>query len=135
MADVNKWIGIGRLVRDGELKYLSSGSPVLNFSIAVNSKKKQGEQWVDEASFLDVVLYGKQGESVNTYMVKGKQVAIEGRLHQARWEQDGQNRSKIEIVADNVQLLGGGNQQTAPAHQEQAAPSVKAGTFPDEVPW
>ena len=137
MADVNHVILIGRLTRDAELKYLGSGTAVLNFSIASNSKKKQGDQWIDEASFFDVVLYGKQGESVNQYMTKGKQIAIEGRLHQRRWEQDGQSRSKVEIVADNVQLLGGGNQQTAPDHQpsKPAAPDVQPGTFPDDVPW
>ena len=132
-SDMNKWIGIGRLVRDGELKYLSSGTAVLKFSIAVNSKKKQGDQWIDEASFFDVVLYGKTGEAVNQYMTKGKQIAVDGRLHQSRWEQDGQPRSKVEIVADNVQLLGGGNQQSAPANREQAAPASQS--FPDDVPW
>ena len=58
--------------------------------------------------FFDVVLFGRQGESINQYLTKGKQVAIQGELRQDRWEQDGQSRSKVEIVATNVQLLGGG---------------------------
>ena len=137
MADVNHVIRIGRLTRDAEIKYTSGGMAVCKFAIAVNKKKKQGDQWVDEANFFDVVLWGKQGESLNQYLVKGKQVAVEGELHQNRWEQDGQARSKVEINADNVQLLGGGNQQTAPAHQEQASQTVdvQPGDFPDDIPF
>jgi single-strand DNA-binding protein len=106
MADVNHVILIGRLTRDAELKYTSGGMAVCKFAIAVNKRRKQGEQWVDEANFFDIVLWGRQGETLNQYLVKGKQVAVEGELHQNRWEQDGQSRSKIEINANNVQLLG-----------------------------
>lgn len=107
MADVNHVILIGRLTRDAELKYTSGGMAVCKFALAVNKRRKQGEQWVEEANFFDIVLWGKSGESLNQYLVKGKQVAVEGELHQNRWEQDGQARSKIEINANNVQLLGG----------------------------
>jgi len=107
VADVNHVILIGRLTRDAELKYTSGGMAVCKFAIAVNKRRKQGEQWVEEANFFDIVLWGRSGESLNQYLVKGKQVAIEGELHQNRWEQDGQARSKIEIMANNVQLLGG----------------------------
>ena len=139
MADVNHVILIGRLTRDAILSYTSGGMAVCKFAIAVNKKKKQGEQWVDEANFFDVVLWGKQGEALNKYLLKGKQVAVDGELHQNRWEQDGQARSKVDINADNVQLLGGGNQQAAPssqASQPQAqAPDVQPGDFPDDIPF
>jgi single-strand DNA-binding protein len=107
MADINHVVLVGRLTRDAELKYTSGGQAVCKFSIAVNRRKKSGEQWVDEANFFDIVLWGRQGESLNQYLLKGKQVGIEGELRQDRWEQDGQNRSKVEIVANNLQLLGG----------------------------
>jgi len=107
MADVNHVILIGRLTRDSELKYTPSGIAVCKFAIAVNRKKKQGDEWVEEASFIDIVLWGRSGETLNQYLLKGKQVAIEGELHQNRWEQEGQSRSKIEVMASNVQLLGG----------------------------
>ncbi len=107
MADVNHVILIGRLTRDAELKYTSGGMAVCKFAIAVNKRRKQGDQWVEEANFFDIVLWGRSGESLNQYLVKGKQIAVEGELHQNRWEQDGQARSKIEIMANNVQLLGG----------------------------
>jgi single-strand DNA-binding protein len=107
VADVNHVILIGRLTRDAELKYTSGGMAVCKFAIAVNKRRKQGEQWVEEANFFDIVLWGRSGESLNQYLVKGKQVAVEGELHQNRWEKDGQTQSKVEIVANNVQLLGG----------------------------
>ena len=107
MADINHVTLVGRLVRDAELKYISSGQAVCKFSVAVNKRRKNGEQWVDEPNFFDITLWGRLGESINQYLTKGKQVALEGELRQDRWEQDGQQRSKVEIVASNVMLLGG----------------------------
>ena len=135
MADVNRVILIGRCTRDAELKYTSGGMAVCKFAIAVNRRKKNGDQWVDEASFFDVVAWGKIGEALNQYLVKGKQVAVEGELHQNRWEQDGQTRSKVEINADNIQLLGGGTEQTAPAPSRKEEPQNQPGYFPDDIPF
>ncbi|MDR0709436.1 MAG: single-stranded DNA-binding protein [Spirochaetaceae bacterium] len=112
MADINHVVLVGRLTRDAELKYTAGGQAVCKFSIAVNRRKKSGDQWVDEANFFDIVLWGRQGESLSQYLLKGKQVGIEGELRQDRWEQDGQNRSKVEIVANNLQLLGGNSPGT-----------------------
>jgi len=108
MADLNHVVLIGRLTRDAEIKYTAGGQAVCKFSIAVNRRKKVGDQWEDEANFFDIVLWGKQGESLQSYLVKGKMVGIDGELKQDRWQQDGQNRSKIEIIANYIQLLGGG---------------------------
>jgi len=121
MADVNHVILIGRLTRDAELKYTSGGQAVCKFAIAVNRRKKSGDQWVEEASFFDIVLWGRSGETLNQYLVKGKQVAVEGELHQNRWEQDGQARSKVEIMAVNVQLLGGTSGSNASGGSGQGA--------------
>ena len=139
MADVNHVILIGRLTRDAELRYTSGGVAVCKFAIAVDKKRKQGDEWVKETSFFDIVLWGKTGEAINQYLVKGKQVAVDGELHQNRWEQDGQNRSKVEINASNVQLLGG-DKQAAPAHQEarQWPPREResaSSDFPDDIPF
>jgi single-strand DNA-binding protein len=109
MPDLNHVILIGRLTRDAELKYTNGGIAVCKFSIAVNRKKKNGDQWVDEANFFDIVLWGRQGEALNQYLQKGKQIGVDGELRQERWQQDGQNRSRVEITANNIQLLGGGN--------------------------
>jgi len=111
MVDVNHVILLGRLTRDAELKYTAGGQAVCKFSIAVNRRKKNGDQWEDEANFFDIVIWGKQGETLNQYLKKGKMVAVDGELRQDRWQQDGQNRSKVEIVASFLQLLGGGGGQ------------------------
>ena len=123
MADVNHVILIGRLTRDAELKYTSGGQAVCKFGLAINRRKKQGDQWVDEANFFDIVLWGRSGESINQYLTKGKQIAVEGELRQDRWEQDGQARSKVEIMANNVQLLGGGQDARGGAQSSQAGES------------
>jgi single-strand DNA-binding protein len=108
MSDINKVTLVGRLTRDAEQSYTQSGYAVLKFSIAVNRRKKQGDQWVDEANFFDVTSWGKQGEAIAPYMTKGQQVAIDGELRQDRWEaQDGLRRSKVYVSANYVQLLGG----------------------------
>ncbi|MFO7781407.1 MAG: single-stranded DNA-binding protein [Spirochaetia bacterium] len=106
-SSINHVVLVGNLVRDAELRYLNSGTSVMNFSIAVNRSRKQGDQWVDEPSFFDVELFGRQAEAIQRFMVKGKQVGVQGELRQDRWEQDGQNRSKVKVHAVNLQLLGG----------------------------
>jgi single-strand DNA-binding protein len=111
MSDVNHVILIGRLTRDAELKYTSSGQPVSKFSIAVSRNVKRGEKWEDEANFFDIVLWGKRTEVLDQYLTKGKQIGVDGELRQERWQDrnSGQSRSRVEIVASNIQLLGGGN--------------------------
>ena len=124
MADINHVVLVGRLTRDAELKYTANGQAVCKFSVAINRRRKNGDQWEDEANYFDIVLWGRQGEAVNQYLLKGKTVGIEGELRQDRWQQDGQNRSKVEIVANNIQLLGG-NPGGAPG-----TPGSSFGTFP-----
>ncbi len=106
-VDLNKVTLVTRLTRDAELKYTNSGFQITTFSGAVNSSKKDGDQWIEEANFFDFTILGKRGESLIQYLVKGQQVAIEGSLKQDRWEQDGQKRSRVTIKVDNIQLLGG----------------------------
>ena len=105
--DINKVMQVGRLTRDAELQYTNAGYALCKFSIAVNQRKKQGEQWIDVAHYFEIDLWGRRGESLHPYLTKGTQVAIEGKLRQQRWNQDGMNRSKVTIEAENVQLLGG----------------------------
>ena len=126
MVDVNHVILLGRLTRDAELKYTAGGQAVCKFSIAVNRRKKNGDQWEDEANFFDIVIWGKQGETLNQYLKKGKMVAVDGELRQDRWQQDGQNRSKVEIVASFLQLLGGGGQGNYQDRQGSQQPSYES---------
>jgi single-strand DNA-binding protein len=106
-TDINSVVLVGRLTRDAELKYTNSGMPISKLGLAVNRKRKKDGQWTEEANFFDVLLWGKIAEALQPYLVKGKQIGIQGELSQNRWEQDGQPRSRVEIVANNIQLLGG----------------------------
>lgn len=108
MADINRVIEIGHLTRDEELKYTPGGMAIGNISIAINRRVKKGQDWVDEANYFDVVIFGKQAESLQRFLTKGKQIAVDGFLKQERWtDQDGHSRSAIKIVANDIQLLGG----------------------------
>jgi single-strand DNA-binding protein len=144
MADINHVVLVGRLTRDAELKYTNSGTALCKFSLAINRRRKNGDQWIDEPNFFDVVLMGRMGESVHRYLLKGKQVGIQGELHQSRWETDGQSRSRVEVFANNLQLLGGGsgggNRGGAGQSGESSEPSSYAGdesmgSFEDDVPF
>jgi single-strand DNA-binding protein len=136
--DLNHVIIIGRLTRDAELKYTSGGMAIANLSLAVNRRVKKGEQWTEEVSFFEVTLWGKTAEGLKPYLLKGKQIAVEGELKQDRWEQDGQNRSKVVINASNVQLLGGNDKQTQQGGQSsgyQAQVDYSADNFVSDIPF
>jgi single-strand DNA-binding protein len=120
-VDINVVVLVGRLTRDCELRSTPQGTSVCRFSVAVNRRKRTGDRWEDEVSYFDVVLWGKSADTLKPYLLKGRQVSIEGELRQNRWEQDGKNNSKIEVVANNVQLLGGGT-QGAPAPMPGSRP-------------
>lgn len=101
----NKVILIGNLTKDTELRYTPQGTPVCTLRLAVNSKYKQGNEMKEETLFIDAVVFGKQAESCNKYLNKGSQALVEGRLRERRWEKDGQQRSKFEVVAQSVRFL------------------------------
>jgi single-strand DNA-binding protein len=128
MADLSIAVLVGRLTRDAELKYTNSGQAVCHFSVATSSRRKKGDQWVDEASFWDIDLWGKQGESINQYLTKGKLVAVEGAMRQDRWEQDGQSRMKVVINANTVQLLGSGQGTGGSSGQSYGGQNAVAST-------
>ena len=106
-ASLARVILVGNLTRDPELRYTTGGSAICNLSLAVNRRIKRGEEWTDEVSFFDVVVFGRRAETSAEYLSKGRPVLVEGDLVQRRWEsQDGQKRSKIEVQARDVQFLG-----------------------------
>ncbi len=104
-TDINVVVLVGRLTRDCEMKSTAQGTSVCRFSVAVNRRKRTGDKWEDEVSYIDVVLWGKSAETLSSYLTKGRQVSIQGELRQNRWEQNGQKYSKIEVIANSVQLL------------------------------
>lgn len=106
MASFNKVILMGNLTKDPEIRYTPSGTPVATFGLAVNRRYKQGEELKDEVCYIDIVVFGKQAEHCGQYLNKGAGVIVDGRLQQRRWEtDDGQKRSKHEIVAQTINFL------------------------------
>ncbi len=137
MTSFNKVILLGNLTRDPEVRYTPNGIAVASFTLAVNRRYKQGEENKEEVSYIDIVVFGKQAESCGQYINKGDSVLVDGRLQQRRWEtEDGQKRSKIEVVAQSVNFMpkrswsgqgGGGSQsQTEPVPE----PPVDEGEIP-----
>lgn len=130
MADLNNISVIGRTTREiGEKDYgyTTNGKAKLNLSIAVNDGYGENKS----VSYFDVTYWGKPAEAIKAYITKGKQLAIDGRLKQDRWEKDGNKYSRIYIIADSIQLLGGnsdGGQQSAPAQDN-------GGDFPEDIPF
>jgi single-strand DNA-binding protein len=141
MNDLNNVFIIGRLTRDAELSFINTGTAVCKFSIANNQSKKKDDKWIDEAHFFDVTLWSKTGEALAPYLKKGKQIAIEGRLTQDRWtDTEGKARSRVQIVATSVQLLGGGKQnEQKESDREPGEDNEPAKTEPqpgtDEIPF
>ena len=141
MAYLNKVFIIGNLTRDPELRVTPKGTAICQFGIAVNRQfKDESGATRDETTFIDVEAWGKQGELVSKYLNKGSLAMVEGRLKLDQWEdkQNGQKRSKLKVVLDNVQFLssrgsaGGGQGQHAPGEDaDQAAPG--AGTKPAQA--
>lgn len=125
MNNINNVTLSGNLTRDPELRMTPSQVAVMNFSIAVNESKKVDGEWTDYANFFDCVLIGKRAEALHKYMEKGKKVLIQAHAHQSRWadKQTGQNRSKVEFVVDNIELVGNG--KNAPQNGSEAAQNMQ----------
>ena len=111
MASYNRVILVGNLTRDIELKYTPGGTAVTDIGMAVNDRRKTASgEWVDETTFVDVTLWGRTAEVASEYLSKGSPILVEGRLKLDTWETDGQKRSKLRVVCDRMQMLGGGGQ-------------------------
>ena len=111
MTDINRITIVGRLTKDAEVKYTPGGMAIVKMTVAVNRRVKKGQEWLDDASFFDVQLFGNQAKNLAQYLNKGKQIAIDGWLKQERWTKDGQTKSRLVINANDIQLLGGNKQQ------------------------
>jgi single-strand DNA-binding protein len=150
MASDNRVILVGNLTRDPELKYLPSGTAVSEIGLAVNDRVKRNDQWVDEATFVDVTLWERTAEVANEYLSKGSPVLIEGRLKLDTWEKDGQKRSKLRVVASKMQMLSaggggrgssGGTSRNDSAHDDSYASDAEYERAPaasppsDEIPF
>lgn len=136
MASYNRVTLLGHLTRDIELKHTASGLAIANVGLAVNDRVKRGEEWVDEATFVDCTLFGKTAEIAGQYLSKGRQVMIEGRLKLDTWETDGQKRSKLTVIGEKMIMVGSaseGGGGGGPARNSQSA--SRQPQEADEIPF
>ena len=140
--NINRVIVVGNLTRDPELRHTPSGMAVCSLRIAVNTTRKdETGQWVDKPNYFDVTVWGQQGENCAQYLSKGRPVAIDGRLEWREWEQDGNKRQAVEIVADNVQFLGGrqdaegGSPAYVPAGAASSGEDFPTTPADDDIPF
>ncbi|TWU43297.1 Single-stranded DNA-binding protein [Novipirellula aureliae] len=128
MSSYNRVILIGNLTRDVELKHTTGGTAVTEIGLAVNDRRKQDNEWIEETTFVDVTLWGRTAEVANEYLGKGEPVLIEGRLKLDSWESDGAKRSKLRVVGERMRMLGQKKPGQASAKPEQAT-EESAATF------
>lgn len=134
MGSVNKWIGIGNLGSDVELKYTPSSKAVANLSIACNEtwKDKSGAKQ-EKVEWVRVQVWGDVAENCAKYLSKGRQVYVEGRLQTRSYDKDGQKHYMTEVVADKVVFLGGGDGEKREGGQSRGADSRRGGTPPADT--
>lgn len=113
MPSYNRVILIGNLTRDIELRSTSSGTSVCDMGLAINNRIKRNDEWVDDVAYVDVTLFGRLAEIAAEYLSKGSPVFLEGRLQYETWEKDGQKKSRLKVVGERLQLIGGDRKQAA----------------------
>ena len=130
IMSINRVLISGNLTRDPELRQTGGGTQVLSFDVAVNDRRRnpQTGEWEDYPNFIDCTMFGARAEALSRYLSKGTKVAIEGKLRWSQWERDGQKRSKIEVIVDELEFMtsrndGSGQRQYAPAQANQYAPA------------
>ena len=107
-SSFNRVILLGNLTRDVEMRYIPSGMAVTDIDLAVNDRRKnQSGEWTEETTFVDVTLWGRTAEVAGEYLSKGSPILIEGRLKLESWETEGQKRSKLKVVGERMQMVGG----------------------------
>lgn len=130
----NQVILMGNLTRDPELRTTPNGQSVCSFSLALNRSYKGADgNWQEATDFVDVVAWGPLGERVNQYVTRGRPVLVSGRLQSRSWEQEGQKRSKVEVVANDVTFLGGRDNNGANDAPTADTPAAKKDVVIDDI--
>lgn len=139
---INKAIISGNLTRDPELRRTQSGMAIMSFGVAVNDRRRNSQtgEWEDYANFIDCTMFGNRAESLADILAKGMKVAVEGKLRWSQWERDGQKRSKIEVVADEIELMsrsgGAAPEEGADAEGGQGAGKADPyGVYDEDIPF
>ena len=133
---INRVIISGNLTRDSELRSTASGLPVLGFGVAVNDRRKnqQTGEWEDYPNFIDCTMFGARAESLSRYLSKGTKVSVEGKLRWRQWEREGQKRSKLEVIVDELEFMSSRNSDSSSYGGGYAAPAAAPAPAPAAVP-
>ena len=135
MTDINSVVLVGRITKDvgsdeRSFSYIGNGTAKAVVNIAVNRGVKKGDKWEDEASFFDVVIWGKTAENLKPRLTKGTQIAVSGYLKQDRWEKDGQKQSRVQVVADMVEVPN-----ISKKDADKVAEAFGGEAFPEDNPF
>ena len=134
MASFNRVILAGNLTRDIELRETPGGASVADAGLAVNDRRKQGDEWVDETSFIDLTLWGRTAENAAEYLSKGSPILVEGRLKQDSWQNEaGEKRTKLKVVVDRLQFLSSKNSESR--KEEPVAASSSGSKGDGDIPF
>jgi single-strand DNA-binding protein len=136
---INRVVITGNLTRDPELRSTGSGMAVLKMGVAVNDRRKnpQSGEWEDAPNFIDVVVFGTRGESLSRFLSKGSKVAIEGKLRWSSWEDkdSGAKRSKVEVVADDIEFMSPRGEAGAGYSAPSAESASPEPVLEDDIPF
>jgi single-strand DNA-binding protein len=136
---INKVLISGNLTRDPELRATASGMPVLGLGVAVNDRRKNQStgDWEDYPNFIDCTMFGARAEAVSNFLSKGSKVAIEGKLRWSQWERDGQKRSKIEVIIDEIEFLSSRDSASSNAHHKgvDIPPAPEVSVYDEDIPF
>ena len=142
MASLNKVMLIGNVGQDPELRYTPDGNPVANFSIAVNRRRKVGDEFKDETEWFNIVCFSRTAENVNQYLTKGQKVYVEGRFQSSEYVgQDGNQRKSFEVIANDVTFLstkseaGSINQNSTQNQESSESKPVDSDDEDKDLPW
>lgn len=144
---INRVVISGNLTRDPELRATQAGTSVLSFGVAVNDRRRNAQtgEWENFPNFVDCTMFGSRAEAISPYLNKGAKVAIEGKLRYSSWERDGQKRSKLEVIVDEIEFMsardgqGGGGQRSGGYDNQRsntpAPPQTNSSIYDDEIPF
>lgn len=147
---INRVVISGNLTRDPELRTTASGMPIMSMGVAVNDRRKNSQtgEWEDYANFIDCTMFGTRAQNLQRFLSKGTKVTIEGKLRWSQWERDGQKRSKIEVIVDDIDFgtnrngggNGGGYSNDVAAYSAPATPTTpvvdaSSSVYDEDIPF
>ena len=136
---INRVCISGNLTRDPEIRSTAGGTSVMGFGVAVNERRKNAQtgEWEDYPNFVDCTLFGRRAEALERYLSKGSKVAIEGKLRWSQWESDGQRRSKLEVVVDEIELMSRRDDEGGRSYGSARPPQkpAQADLYDEDIPF